>query len=161
MRADMATWWGNGQRWLLIVFLGFLASVLLFGTMTLIAFVVTRQHEFTPLHNITPQIVHTPKVPVGGVVVVEGTKCNDSKEAIATEGETNVRNLDNGDLYRLRANAGVRDPGCTTRTFENQLTDDIPPGHYRMEGFDLAVSDSGQPQREPHFSQPFEIVGSE
>jgi len=155
---DIQKFWRNGTRSLLIAFIGFLAVCAISISLTVTAYFVTRHNEFSPLHNEVPQIVLTKSVPVGGVVKVQAVKCNDSSHAFSTDGETNVRNVQNGDLYQLRKGTGVRDPGCFTRIFENKLTDDIPPGRYRMEGFDLAVSDSGQVQREPHYSEDFEIV---
>ena len=156
--AIMRRLWNNGGKALLIAAGGFAASIVILAGAGAYH-IVTRPASFAPLRNVNPQQVATPLVEQGGFVDVTGTLCNDAKEGIGFDSRVWIRKVDTGALipYAVRL-AIVRIPGCETRHFHNPVPADLPPGIYRLEGVDTAYSDDGRIQREPWFTQPFQVV---
>jgi hypothetical protein len=62
-------------------------------------------------------------------------------------------------VFRKSVTGLVREPGCTTTTFENHLTEDLEPGLWRLEGVETAHSESGERAVEPYYTEAFEVVG--
>ena len=120
---------------------------------------VTGWGLWRPLVNRSPQtVISSGPYRPGDVVKVEGTKCNRSGGDIAIEGTAYWESVDGSKrLVPLMDGAGVRSPGCETRTFDNGLPDDIDPGRWRLMGVETAI-EGGRRQTVGWYSEDFEVI---
>jgi hypothetical protein len=108
--------------------LGLFAVFLVIGGLYL-ANVIDTTADFAPLDNSRVQTVNNtvsgvsgPAVLVGQDVSVTGTKCNTTKDPVTVQGVTSWVTINpSGTVLDAFRGTGVRTPGCTTRTFNNQM----------------------------------------
>lgn len=140
-----------------------LALALICGPVTAVI-MYTRWMEFAPLRYPSPQIVQTDEplengldaVFEGGSIRVKGEKCNDSKEDIAVSGHSWWVRREPRVMVPFRQGTGIRQPGCESINYVNQLPPEVTEGVWRLEGREEAVSGSRR-QAEGWYTQWFVV----
>jgi len=117
-----------------------------------------RPFAWAPLRLVSPQDVLTPSVKAGGEVVVRGTKCNTTDQAVAVSGRVFlVRLIPSRVPFLLTEGDAVRGPGCQTNTWHNAIPAGTLPGTYRIEGIETA-QDGTRIHRGAWFSEEFDVI---
>ena len=125
--------WGNGGRRLLIA-TGVAVVAMTLLVVATVYVVVLKPGPYNPLGEYpVQQVVSTvpgvmgPAVHVGGVVIVEGTKCNESGEVVGIEASLAWSSIDPrvGSVQIFDAVPGTREPGCPAFHFENEMPAEV------------------------------------
>lgn len=112
-----------------------------------------------PLDYRNPQTIvfNLSNLRPGGTVYTSGTKCNRSDKDIPVTADTFWRELTTGKLtVRSSLTSGIRIPGCETKVYPNRIPEDLPPGMYRIEGYESARI-GNVVQREEWNTESFEV----
>jgi len=90
-----------------------------------------------PVQKVTTSIpgVLGPATTTDGVVLVTGTKCNNSRSAVTVRGETAWQSIDpRGGMVPLGHAIAHRQAGCETRTFANPVPPEVAEITERLGG---------------------------
>lgn len=155
MRELFQTWGGRA----ILGSLCFLSlSLVYFAT----ALILEKREDFSPLRNPSPQQIIGPVIVTqGGLLVTEGTKCNDADKSVSFDSQRYFQNLDDRRIRVLMDEPRfgvIREPGCVTRQYETTIPKDLPLGTYRIEGQEITRSDHDETQVASYYSERFEVI---
>ena len=128
--------------------------------------VFTQSREYSPLGEYPEQTVLSrvegvsgPAAELGGVVIVQGTKCNRTAHVVPVVGSLSWTRLEPSAMVvgERGPGNGVRPPGCETRVFENAVPADAAPGLWVIRGNETAER-NGVRQVKTWTTEPFRLV---
>lgn len=132
---------------LLTLFWGILVTVVLLGSVTLIA----RPFAYQPLGDYPKQQIIAPRgedtIPVvslsAGLVPVRGMKCVNGTEPVFITSVTQWRREEGNSITTIAGTAGAvrRKPGCLTFEFQNVMPSRVTPGIWQITGSETASGD--------------------